>query len=421
MATAAVVGLQWGDEGKGKIVTRLTPDYKYVVRFQGGSNAGHTVYLNGEKIVLHHVPSGILDPTSICMLMQGMVLYPPTFFDELAAVEKLGVDISGRVKVSSRVQITASYHRSLDSLRERAAGDAKIGTTGRGIGTTYADKANRLGLRACDLLDADELRAQLTRALPIKNSILKQLGGEAFELEPLLEELLGWGEKLKPFLCDAPMMLSDALEKGESVLFEGAQAAMLDIDMGTYPYVTSSCTMPQGIGAGCGVNVGTVDHVVGIVKAYCTRVGEGAFPTELKDATGDKIREVGGEFGSTTGRPRRCGWFDAHAVKVMSKLGRVNALAVTKLDVLADLPELKIGTGYKGWSEPGIPASHKQFAKLEAEYITLPGFTGDISGCKSFDELPENARTFILKIEELSGCRVQYVSTGPATDQLIER
>jgi len=270
-------------------------------------------------------------------------------------------------------------------------------------------------------LDSLTLRGQLQRSLTQKNAVLKQLGADEVLLAPLLVKLMGLGQRLKPYLADTPMELAEALARNDKVLFEGAQAAMLDIDMGTYPYVTSSSTAPGGIGAGCGANPGPITEIVGVVKAYCTRVGEGPFPTELKNELGDKIREAGKEFGSTTGRPRRCGWFDAHAVRVMAKLGRVTALCVTKLDILAGLKELNIATGYEGWDKPGLPDSVSEYAKLSARYQQMPGFEGDISNVTNFSDLPKPAQKFILAIEELTGVPVKYVSTGPGSAQIIER
>lgn len=421
MSTVSVVGLQWGDEGKGKLVTRLAQNASIVVRYQGGSNAGHTVYVNGKKLVLHHLPCGAVVPGATCLLMPGMVLHPETFFKEIESVEALGIPTAGRIRVSGRIQITTDYHRSLDVLREQALAGSSIGTTGRGIGTTYADKAERQGLRAADLLEPDALLGMVERSLKVKNPLIVQLGGTAFEAREVVRELVQLGERLRPYLADTSMVLALALRANERILFEGAQASMLDIDMGTYPFVTSSCTMPGGIGAGCGVNVGKVGEVIGVVKAYCTRVGAGGFPTELHDDLGAKIREAGGEFGSTTGRPRRCGWFDAHAVRSMAVLGGVDALCVTKLDVLRGLGTLKIATGYEGYDGLGLPASHAEFERLKPVYEEMPGFDQAYRDAKTFDELPLNARRFLDRIGQLSGVPVKYVSTGPGTDQLIVR
>lgn len=421
MATTAVCGLQWGDEGKGKLVTRLARDAQIVVRYQGGANAGHTVYVAGKKLVLHHLPCGAVVDGCQCLLMPGMVLYPPTLFDEIAAVESLGIKTVGRIHVADRVQITTEYHRVLDKLRETALGGSSIGTTGRGIGTTYADKAQRQGIRAADLLNEASLRGMVERSLKIKNPQIVHLGGEPFDIDAVVGGLLEQGERLRPYLSDTPVRLAKALRSGSSVLYEGAQAAMLDIDHGTYPFVTSSSTMPGGIGAGCGVNVGQIQHVIGVVKAYCTRVGAGPFPTEIHDSLGDQIRDAGGEYGSTTGRPRRCGWFDAKAVSVMAMLGGVTGLCVTKLDVLRGIPTLKICTGYRNWSGDGLPATAEETGRLEPIYEELPGFDEDMRGANSFDKLPDNARRFLVRLEELSQVPIKFVSTGPGTDELIER
>ncbi|MCK6440365.1 MAG: adenylosuccinate synthase [Planctomycetes bacterium] len=421
MNTVAVVGLQWGDEGKGKVINRLAPGFDFVVRYQGGGNAGHTVYVNGQKIVLKHVPSGILTESVTNLMMPGMVLDPDVMFEELDAVTKLGIDFKNRLKISGRVHITTAAHKALDQLRERAAGKGKIGTTGRGIGTTYADKANRLGIRAIDLIDGNNLRETAERMLAVKNPVIEELGGDKLSVDEIYGKLKQWGEKLKPFLADTSLILAEALAMKKRVMFEGAQAAMLDIDVGTYPYVTSSGTTAGAIGSGCGVNVGAVGEVIGVVKAYCTRVGEGAFPTELFDAAGKHMQEVGREFGSTTGRPRRCGWYDAFAARYMVRLGNVSCLAVTKLDVLSGLKELKIGTGYEGWDQPGLPESIVTLGKLKARYETLPGFDGDITGCTRYGDLPVNARALVERIEKLTGAPVKYVSVGPGSGQLIAR
>ena len=421
MKSVSVVGLQWGDEGKGKVIHQLSSQYEYVVRYQGGGNAGHTVYVDGQKIVLKHVPSGILSSNVMNLMMPGMVLDPDVMFEELDNVAKLGIEFKDRLKISGRIHISTPYHKALDQLRERTRGDAKIGTTGRGIGTTYADKANRLGIRAIDLVDPPLVKKVVERSLAIKNPIISQLGGEEISSDEVCAKLVAWGERIKPYLADTSLLLAEAIEAEKSIMFEGAQAAMLDIDVGTYPYVTSSCTTAGGIGAGCGCNVGEIDEIIGVAKAYCTRVGEGIFPTQLDDEIGKHMQEVGGEFGSTTGRPRRCGWFDAVAINYMVKLGRINHLAVTKLDVLSGLKELKIGVGYAGWDQPGIPESTATLEKLKASYETLPGFKEDITGCTSFEQLPENAKAFINRIEEVSGARVKYVSVGPHSHQLIER
>lgn len=421
MTTTAVCGLQWGDEGKGKLVTRLAENHKFVVRYQGGGNAGHTVYVDGKKIVLHHLPSGVVAKGTTCLLMPGMVINPVTVLEELEEVKALGFDTVGRIWISNRAQITAVYHRSLDQKRESGEGVIKIGTTGRGIGNTYADKAMRFGVRACDLLDPDSLFELVQSSLVQKNLQLTAWGEEEFDPQVVTEELLNQGRQLEPYITDTSMQLVNAIEKGDSILFEGAQAAMLDLDMGTYPYVTSSTCLPGGISAGCGVNVGRVGKVIGVAKAYCTRVGLGGFPTEELGDAATHMRDVGGEYGSTTGRPRRCGWFDTHAVRVMVRLGQIDGICLTKLDVLSGLDEIKLSVGYENWSQEGLPASHREFDVLKPKYLSFKGFDADLSSCKTVDEFPQAARDFIKAVEEHSGVPVRYISTGPKTDQLIDR
>ncbi len=421
MATCSIVGLQWGDEGKGKLVSSFSPHFDYVVRYQGGCNAGHTIYVNGKKIVLHHIPSGIVAANTTCLLMPGMVLHPPTFEAEISALQKLGIETQTRLKISGRIHIITEYHRQLDQLRENFAGKKKIGTTGRGIGAAYADKAERLGIRAIDLQEPDLLRSKLEHSLALKNPLLKELGGKECDLDGIFEELLLQAKLLKPYMLDTTNELLEALNTGRSVLFEGAQAAMLDLDLGTYPYVTSSPTSAAGIACGCGVASAQPENIIGVAKAYCTRVGGGPFPTEIDGDVADYLREQGGEFGSTTGRPRRCGWLDAFALKKMAELGSVNALCLTKIDILRGLKEIKIATGYKNWSGTSLPESTTTFGNLEPIYQTFPGFEEDISHCKSFSQLPAHAQKLIIEIEKFIGIPVKYISTGPHDQDLIER
>ncbi|MBE7490220.1 MAG: adenylosuccinate synthase [Planctomycetes bacterium] len=407
MPTTAILGLQWGDEGKGKLVDSLCADMDLCVRFQGGGNAGHTVYPEGKKIVLHHLPTGVLHKGCVNLMAQGMVIDPARLLDEIAEVEARGYPLKGRLQISDRAAVTTPMHLSLDGLRE--AGADKVGTTKRGIGPTYADRYDRIGVRVADLLDAKALRDALSRAIAVRAC---QMGDSAPTVDSMLKPLLEQGRKLAPYVADTALILAEGIQEGRRVLFEGAQGAMLDVIQGTYPFVTSSHTLAGGIPAGCGLYL-TVDDIIGVTKAYCTRVGEGPFPTELLDKSGEELRQKGGEFGATTGRPRRCGWIDLFALRYICRISGVTRLAITKLDVLSGFGDLKVGVGYEGWNEPGLPADIARFSALKPVYKTLPGWKDNISQVRAAGELPKTARAYLRFVEEFVGVPIGIISVGP--------
>lgn len=412
-----VVGLQWGDEGKGKIVDLLARSAAVVARFQGGNNAGHTLVVDGKKIVLHLVPSGILHPGARCIIGHGVVIDPEVLCQELDTLETKGVSVTpGRMIISTGAHIILPYHRLLDQLRERARGSDKIGTTGRGIGPTYEDKSARRGIRMADFIDHATRRTMLARLLPDKNRQFV----DWYQQEPLsLDDIDAWAaplaERLAPFVADTPGLLHDAIDRGQRILFEGAQGTFLDIDHGTYPFVTSSNTLAGGAGAGTGVGPRDLHNIIGVSKAYTTRVGAGPFPTAIGGPEEEHMRRLGGEFGATTGRPRRCGWFDAPLVRRAVRLNSVTHLALTKLDILSDYAELKIGVGYQDDAVPGSSMD------LTPVYETVPGWQSDIRQARTWEELPEACQRYILRIEELVGAPVALVSVGPGRKEIISR
>ncbi|CAG0949825.1 adenylosuccinate synthase [Planctomycetaceae bacterium] len=407
MLSTAILGLQWGDEGKGKLVDQLCSEHDVCVRFQGGGNAGHTVYPDGRKVVLHHLPTGVLHKQCLNILGPGMVVDPHKLLEEIDELAKLGYKLAGRLVLSDRASITTAIHTALDAARE---GDSnKIGTTKRGIGPTYADRYDRIAVRACDLLDKQSLREALERALAVRGP---QLGSGAPKADELVEPLLRAGSKLKPFIADSALVLYEALKEEKRVLYEGAQGALLDVAYGTYPYVTSSHTLANGISAGVGLQTG-VDRIIGVTKAYCTRVGEGPFPTELGKAESEVLRQKGGEFGATTGRPRRVGHIDLFALRYVCRLSGVTELAVTKLDVLSNMGELKLGIGYEGHKEAGLPADIRRFAALKPVYKAMPGWTEDLGRARKGTDLPKAARAYLRFIEEFVGVKIGIISVGP--------
>ncbi|MCC6464583.1 MAG: adenylosuccinate synthase [Planctomycetes bacterium] len=410
MPTTAILGLQWGDEGKGKLVDSLCARHDLCVRFQGGGNAGHTVYPEGRKIVLHHLPTGVLHRQCVNVMGQGMVIDPDRLLDEIAEVEARGFALKGRLVISDRAAVTTPMHLSLDGIRE--SGSGKVGTTKRGIGPTYADRYDRIGVRMVDLLDRTSLKEALERAVAVRAC---QMGKQAPSVDSMLEPLLQAGEKLKPYIADAALLLAEGLREQRRVLFEGAQGAMLDVGQGTYPFVTSSHTLSTGIPAGCGL-VTPLQDVIGVTKAYCTRVGDGPFPTELNDATGELLRTKGGEFGATTGRPRRCGWIDLFALRYVCRISGITRLAITKLDVLSGMETVRVGVGYKDHNEPGLPADIRRFSALRPKYEALPGWSEDISGVRDLAGLPANAQALLRVIEQQVGVPVGIVSVGPGRD-----
>ncbi|MDE7242348.1 adenylosuccinate synthase [Desulfovibrio sp.] len=425
MANTVIIGAQWGDEGKGKIVDMLSAESQVIVRFQGGNNAGHTIKVDGEETILHLVPSGILHPGALCLIGNGVVLDPEVFLHELDELAARGIDVSpARLGVSKKAHLILPYHKSLDKAREAKRAGHKIGTTGRGIGPCYEDKAARVGLRAADLADPDLVRAKVRHALLEKNILLRELYKfEPLDAEAVSEGLLALAPRLLPYVQDTDARLHAAMKEGEDVLFEGAQGIHLDIDHGTYPFVTSSNTVAGNAAAGSGVAPSDLDRVVGVIKAYTTRVGSGPFPTELLDDAGSYLRTNGHEFGATTGRPRRCGWFDAVVARESVRLNGITDLALTKLDVLQNLPVLKICVAYEldGKTLEYLPQEEGALARVTPVYEEMPGFEEDISGCRDFDELPDTVRAYVERLEELAGARISIVSVGPGREQTILR
>ena len=425
MPSISVFGAQWGDEGKGKIIDRLASDVDYVVRYQGGANAGHTVVVGGEKYVLHLIPSGILHPGRINVIGGGVAIDPITLVKEMEGLSERGVSIDGsNLRLAATAHVIFEHHKRIDALSERWRGDGRIGTTGRGIGPCYADKAARTGVRVCDLLESDVLESRLRATLAEKNALIEKVHGEApLDLEQELERYATLGERLRPFVADVGAELRAAYAAGKQLLFEGAQGAALDIDTGTYPFVTSSNTGVAGIPAGAGFPPRWIDRSVGIAKAYCTRVGEGPFFTELEGELGERLREAGNEFGATTGRPRRCGWFDAVAVRTAFSLADADEWVVTNLDVLSGLGDLRVGVRYaRGddrWNE--LPLELPHFEGIEVEYESFEGWGEDISSVSSYDDLPAAARTYVEGLESLVGAKISMLSVGPERDQVISR
>lgn len=423
MPSKVVMGAQWGDEGKGKIIDILAGQSDVVVRSQGGNNAGHTVEANGEQYKLHLIPSGILYPNTLCLIGNGVVVDPKVLLEEIDSLVSKGVDVSN-LKVDARAHIILPYHILLDGLSEKLRGESEIGTTKRGIGPCYMDKAERSGIRMHEFVDEAIFRRRFKENLAMKNLFIEKVyGEEPLKYEDYIEEYVGYAKRLKPFMADCTVLLHDALKAGKNVLFEGAQATLLDIDLGTYPYVTSSHPVSGGVCIGAGVGPTAINECIGVVKAYTTRVGKGPFPTELLDETGDTIRNRGGEFGTTTGRPRRCGWFDAVIVKFAVRTSGLNSIAVNKIDTLSGMDEVKICCGYKYNGEvlTEFPYSLEILAQCEPIYETLPGWDGDVSKAKSYDELPENAKNYIRRIEELCDVRVSNIGVGPNRTQNLTK
>ncbi len=421
MSTVVISGAQWGDEGKGKIVDYLAAQADTVVRFQGGSNAGHTVTVGGEEYKLRLLPSGILYKGTTCVIGNGVVVDPQCLIEELDNMEKRGVDTSN-IRLSNRAHVVMPWHKLFDELGEELRGSNKIGTTKRGIGPCYIDKADRIGIRVCDLIDAEEFDAKVRDVLKIKNLILEKVYNHApLDAEAIIREYEGYADRLRPYVCDTIALLNGQIGAGKKILFEGAQATMLDIDYGTYPYVTSSHPISGGVGIGAGVAPKRIDTVVGVVKAYCTRVGEGPFPTEQLNAIGDKLREAGHEFGTVTGRPRRTGWLDACVVKYAGQLSGTDYMAVTRLDILDTFDEIKMCTAYKidGKIIDEIPASLKVLAKVEPVYETFEGWQTDISSVRRYEDLPANARKYLERMAQVTGIALGIVSVGPNRDQTI--
>ena len=423
MTNTVVVGTQWGDEGKGKVVDMLTARADLVVRFQGGANAGHTLVVEGKQFIFHIVPSGILYEDKKCLIGNGLVVDPHVFFEEIDKLEKAGIPIGpDRLSISSKVQIIMPYHKAIDLARENAKGKAKIGTTGRGIGPCYEDKVARTGIRAVDLTEPEVLEEKVRAALEEKNFYLKEfLKTEPLEAGPIVKEFIALGEKLRPYITDVSVELDQAIKAGKHILFEGAQGTHLDIDHGTYPFVTSSNPVAGAACAGTGIGPKHLHHIVGIVKAYTTRVGAGPFVTELEDETGDYIQDKGKEFGATTGRRRRCGWLDLVIVGDSVRLNGLDSLAITKLDVLTGLEKLKICVGYEidGERISHRPVSLKRMSACSPVYEEMPGWQDDISEARRLDQLPSEAQAYIRAIETLTGIPASIISVGPGRDETI--
>ena len=416
----AIVGGQWGDEGKGKLIDILSAEYDIVARATGGANAGHTIYVSGEKFIFHLVPSGMLHEDKICVIGNGVVLHLPTFFEEIETLESHGIKTSDRIFISDRAHVLLEYHKIIDRLQEEMKKGKKVGTTGRGIGPAYTDKIRRNGIRVHELLNFEKFTEKYQENL----AILKKMYGDfEYDAENELKNLKELTEKLKPMIRETEYFLNEELAKGKNILVEGANGALLDIDHGTYPFVTSSNASIGGVVSGTGLGATKFKSVVGIMKAYMTRVGAGPFPTELTDTLGDEIREKGGEYGSTTGRPRRCGWFDAVASKYSVMLNNLSSINLTKLDVLTGLPSLKIATSYKYNNQifSTFPADLEILEHLEPQYIELPGWTEDLSQAKTYEQLPQNARNYIEKIEELIGCKSSAIGIGYNRHEMIFR
>lgn len=426
-----VLGTQWGDEGKGKIVDLLTDNASAVVRFQGGHNAGHTLWVNGEKTVLHLIPSGILRKNVLCLIGNGVVLSPEALLKEIAGLEAKGVDPRARLKISAACPLILPYHAALDKARESARGKSAIGTTGRGIGPAYEDKVARRGLRLGDLFRPDTLEARLAEVLEYHNfQLTNYYKAEAVDLQKTLDDALSWAEQLRDLVADVPAILHRFRREGKNIMFEGAQGSLLDIDHGTYPYVTSSNTTAGGTSTGSGFGPLYLDYVLGITKAYTTRVGSGPFPTELVydaatdtgDAIGKRLGTVGQEFGSTTGRQRRCGWFDAAILRRAVELNSISGICLTKLDVLDGLETVRICIGYNSKVEGSMEclmSDAESFGNVVPVYEDLPGWSESTVGAKTLEALPANARAYIKRIEEVVGCPIDIISTGPDRDETI--
>jgi adenylosuccinate synthase len=421
MPAIAIIGAQWGDEGKGKATDLLGSRVDHVVKFNGGNNAGHTVVIGDEKYALHLLPSGILSPNCTPVIGNGVVVDIEVLFEELDALTARGVDVS-KLKVSANAHVIASYNRSLDKVTERFLGSRRLGTTGRGIGPTYADKMNRIGIRVQDIFDENILRQKVEGALELKGQVLAKIyNRRAPEVDAIVEELLEYVERLRPMVCDTGLLLNQALDRGETVLLEGGQATLLDVDHGTYPFVTSSSATSGGACTGSGIPPSRLDRVVGIVKAYTTRVGEGPFPTELFDDFGAHLSKVGAEFGVTTGRPRRCGWYDAVIARYAARVNGVTDFVLTKLDVLTGLETVPVCVAYdvNGVRHDEMPVNQSDFHHAVPIYEELPGWWEDISHVRTFEELPANAQAYVKAVEAMSGSRISVIGVGPKRDQTI--
>jgi adenylosuccinate synthase len=419
MSTIVLIGSQWGDEGKGKVTDFLAEKADVVVRYQGGTNAGHTLNVGDQVFKLHLIPSGILYPGKTCIIGNGVVLDPAALVKEMTGLQERNIDLS-QLRISDRAHLVMPYHRRLDELEEEQRGSGKIGTTLRGIGPAYMDKVHRTGMRVADLLDEQELREKIAAILEGKNNLLSKVYGvDPFDAGVMYDEYRQYAEVLRPYVTDTSLLLEELITQGKKILFEGAQGTMLDLDHGTYPYVTSSSPAAGGACIGAGIGPNRINDVVGVAKAYTTRVGDGPFPSELHDAVGDRIREIGREYGTTTGRPRRIGWLDAVVLRYACRINGLSYLALTLLDVLTGLERIKICTGYRRGGEiiSHVPASLKVLESCEPVYEELPGWNEDLAAIDRFEDFPETAKNYVRRVSELTGVPVAIVSVGPARRQ----
>ncbi|WP_166868392.1 MULTISPECIES: adenylosuccinate synthase [unclassified Salinibacterium] len=423
MPAVVLIGAQWGDEGKGKATDLLGDRVDYVVKFNGGNNAGHTVVIGDQKYALHLLPSGILSPGVTPVIANGVVVDIEVLFSELEALSARGVDVS-KLLVSANAHVITQYHRTIDKVTERFLGKRQIGTTGRGIGPAYADKINRVGIRMQDLFDENILRQKVEGALDVKNHLLvKVYNRRAITADSVVEDLLSYVDRLRPMVADTALELNRALDAGKTVLFEGGQATMLDVDHGTYPFVTSSNATSGGAATGSGVAPNRFDRVIAVVKAYTTRVGAGPFPTELFDESGEFLRSAGFEFGTTTGRPRRCGWYDAPIARYSARINGVTDFVLTKLDVLTGLETIPVCVAYDvdGVRFDEVPVNQSDFHHAKPIYEEFPGWSEDITGVRRFEDLPKNAQDYVLAVEAMSGSRISAIGVGPGRDAIVVR
>ncbi|HOQ37360.1 MAG TPA: adenylosuccinate synthase [Acetivibrio sp.] len=421
MATRVVIGTQWGDEGKGKYIDMLARTSDVVVRFSGGNNAGHTIVVNGEKYALHLIPSGILHEGKTCIIGNGVVVDPAVLLDEMKQLNEREISTE-RLFVSDRAHVIMPYHRVLDELQEKFRGKDSIGTTKRGIGPCYCDKADRSGIRMCDLVDEEVFIAKTRDNLKIKNLLIEKVyGGQRLDEEQIISEYLEYGRKLKKYVTDVNAVIFDAIEQDKEILFEGAQATLLDLDFGTYPFVTSSNPIAGGVCVGAGIGPVYINEVYGVLKAYTSRVGAGPFPTEQDNEIGDKIRELGWEYGTTTGRPRRCGWLDLVMIRYAARINGLTGLAINHVDTIGKLPKVKLCVAYKkdGQEITSFPCSLKELAKCEPVYEEFDGWDTDISNVRNYNDLPDNAKKYLKRIEELVGVKIKMIGVGKDREQTI--
>ncbi|MDR0516079.1 MAG: adenylosuccinate synthase [Fibromonadaceae bacterium] len=422
MPNRVIIGSQWGDEGKAKIVDFLTIEADIIVRFQGGANAGHTVKVDNKEFIFHLIPSGIMHPNKTCIIGNGVVFDPKQAIFEIKDLEAKGISVDNRILIAENAHVVLPWHIACDKLKEERAGKGAIGTTGRGIGPCYSDKVNRHGVRVGDLLEEHELRPRMEAIAEFRNDEFKKMSGaSSIDPEPVIKEYLEYGRQLRPYICDTVSYLYESLKAKKQIIFEGAQGTILDVDHGTYPFVTSSNTVAGSASCGAGVGPTAIDQVIGVVKAYTTRVGNGPFPTELESEVGELLRKIGGEFGATTGRPRRCGWFDAPVVRKAAAVNGLTHLAVTKLDVLDTFKEIKVCTGYKceGKNILHFPNRLALVSACEPIYEVLPGWECSTAKCRSWNDLPPNAQKYLTRISELVGVKIGMVSIGAKRDESI--